>query len=310
MLGYVTDPGAPGGLDRRELPSPAPGEHDVLVDVRAYAINRGELNLLEQRADGWQPGQDLAGVVARAAADGSGPAAGTRVVGPADGGGWSEQAVVPSHRLAALPDAVAFEDAAALPVAGLTALRALREGGDLLGRRVLITGATGGVGSFAVQIAVAGGAHVTALVSSESRADAARALGAHAVVTALDDDAGRFDTVLDGVGGTVLRDAIHRLRDRGSVVAYGVAGGREPTPLAFYDFGGPPALGRLIGFFVYATGEQTFGADLEVLAAMVADGRLRVDRGGTRDWDETREALADLRERRVVGKVVLTLGGS
>jgi NADPH2:quinone reductase len=307
MLGYVTDPGAPAGLDRRELPDPEPGPHDVLVDVRAYAINRGELNLLEQRADGWQPGQDLAGVVARAAADGTGPLAGTRVVGAADGGGWAERAIVPSHRVAALPDDVAFADAAALPVAGLTALRALREGGDLLGRRVLVTGATGGVGSFAVQLAVAGGAHVTALVSGEARADAARALGAHAVVTALDEDAGRFDTVLDGVGGTVLRDAIHRLRSRGTVVAYGVAGGREPTPLAFYDFAGAPALGRLVGFFIYATGEETFGTDLVALAGMLADGRLRVDRAATRDWSETREALDDLRERRVTGKVVLTL---
>jgi len=307
MLGYVTDPGAPGGLDRRELPAPEPGAHDVLIDVRAYAVNRGELSLLEQRTDGWQPGQDLAGVVAQAAADGSGPAPGTRVVGVADGGAWSQRAVVPSHRVAALPDDVSFADAAALPVAGLTALRALREGGDLLGRRVLVTGATGGVGSFAVQLAVAGGAHVTALVSGEGRADAARALGAHAVVTALDDDAGRFDTVLDGVGGTVLREAIGRLRSRGTVVAYGVAGGREPTQLAFYDFAGPPALGRLVGFFVYATGEETFGADLAALAGLVADGRLRVDRSATRDWDETREALEDLRQRRVTGKVVLTL---
>lgn len=307
MLGYITDPRAPGGLDRRELPAPEPGAHDVVIDVRAYAVNRGELSLLEQRADGWQPGQDLAGVVAQAASDGSGPAPGARVVGAADGGGWAQRAVVPSHRVAALPDEVSFADAAALPVAGLTALRALREGGDLLGRRVLVTGATGGVGSFAVQLAVAGGAHVTALVSGEGRADAARALGAHAVVTVLDDDAGRFDTVLDGVGGTVLRDAIGRLRSRGSVVAYGVAGGREPTPLAFYDFAGPPALGRLIGFFIYATGEETFGADLAALAGLVADGRLRVDRSATRDWDETREALDDLRQRRVTGKVVLTL---
>jgi NADPH:quinone reductase-like Zn-dependent oxidoreductase len=307
MLGYVTDPGAPAGLDRRELPDPGPGPHDVLIEVRAYAINRGELHLLEQRADGWRPGQDLAGIVAQAAADGTGPAPGTRVVGVADGAAWAQRATVPSHRVAALPDDVAFADAAALPVAGLTALRTLREGGDLLGRRVLITGATGGVGSFAVQLAVAGGAHVTALVSGAARADAARALGAHAVVTTLDEDAGRFDTVLDGVGGSVLRDAVHRLRSRGTVVAYGAAGGREPTPLAFYDFAGEPALGRLVGFFIYATGEETFGADLAALAAMVADGRLRVDRGDTRDWSETREALDDLRRRRVTGKVVLTL---
>jgi NADPH:quinone reductase-like Zn-dependent oxidoreductase len=307
MLGYVTDPAAPGGLDRRELPAPEPGAHDVLIDVRAYAVNRGELHLIEQRADGWQPGQDVAGVVAQAAADGSGPAPGTRVVGVADGGTWAQRALVPSHRVAALPDAVSFADAAALPVAGLTALRALREGGDLLGRRVLVTGATGGVGSFAVQLAVAGGAHVTALVSGAARVEAARALGAHAVVTDLEEDAGRFDTVVDGVGGTVLRDAIHRLRSRGTVVAYGVAGGREPTPLAFYDFAGEAALGRLVGLFVYATGEETFGADLAALAGLVADGRLRVDRSATRDWGETREVLEDLRQRRVTGKVVLTL---
>ena len=100
MLGYITDPSAPAGLDRRELPDPEPGPHDVLVAVRAYAINRGELNLLEQRADGWRPGQDLAGVVAQAAADGSGPAPGTPVVGVADGAGWAERATVPSHRVA------------------------------------------------------------------------------------------------------------------------------------------------------------------------------------------------------------------
>src|SRR5690349_13517038 len=100
MLGHVTDPSAPDGLDRRGL-----------------------------------PGQDVAGVVARAAADGSGPPEGTRVVGIADGGGWSKRVLVPAHRVAPLPDATSFEDAAALPVAGLTALRALREAGPLLGRR-------------------------------------------------------------------------------------------------------------------------------------------------------------------------------
>src|SRR3954471_11820714 len=183
MLGHITDPAAPGGLDRRELPDPEPGPHDVLVSVRAYAVNRGELSLLEQRPDGWLPGQDVAGVVARAAGDGSGPPEGTRVVGVADGGGWSELVAVPSHRVAALPDSVDFADAAALPVAGLTALRALREAGPLLGRRLLVTGATGGVGSFAVQLGAAAGAHVTALVRRPERADAARALGAHVVVT-------------------------------------------------------------------------------------------------------------------------------
>src|SRR5206468_5724523 len=149
-------------------------------------------------------------------------------------------------------EAVAFADAAALPVAGLTALRALREAGPLLGRRLLVTGATGGVGSFAVQLGAAAGAHVTALVSRPERADAAPALGAHAVVTlegdalapvaggddaagddaagddaARDDDAagggagGPFHAVLDGVGGPALAAAIHALAPRGAVIAYG-----------------------------------------------------------------------------------------
>jgi NADPH:quinone reductase-like Zn-dependent oxidoreductase len=306
MLGHITDPGAPDGLDRRELPDPQPGVHDVLVDVRAYAINRGELSLLQRRPDGWLPGQDLAGVVARAAADGSGPPAGARVVGAADGGGWSELALVPGHRVAVLPEAVSFADAAALPVAGLTALRALREAGPLLGRSLLVTGATGGVGSFAVQLGVAAGASVTALVSRPERIEAARRLGAHAAVTSLD-EAGPFDAVLEGVGGPVLPAAIRRLRRRGTVVAYGVSGGAEPAPLAFYDFANGP-LGRLVAFFIYQTGEETFGADLAVLAGYLADGRLRVD-GDTRlDWGETRAALAALRERRATGKVVLTRG--
>jgi NADPH:quinone reductase len=251
------------------------------------------------------PGQDLAGVVARSAADGTGPPEGTRVVGLADGGGWSELALVPSHRLAALPDGVEFPQAAALPVAGLTALRTLRTGGALLGKRVLVTGATGGVGSFAVQLAVAAGAHVTALVSGPGRVDAARSLGAHEVVTELSDDAGPFKLVLEGVGGKVLVDAIHRLAPEGTVTAYGVARGREPTPLAFWDFANG-RLGRLIGFFIYATGEETFGEDLAVLAALVADGRLHVD-SAARDWSETREALQDFRDRKITGKLVLTL---
>src|SRR3954468_10615785 len=304
MLGHITDPGAPGGLDRRELPDPEPGPHDVLVAVRAYAVNRGELSLLEQRPDGWLPGQDVAGVVARAAADGSGPPEGARVVGAADGGGWSELVPVPSHRVGELPDGVDFADAAALPVAGLTALRALREAGPLLGRRLLVTRATGGVGSVALQLGAAAGPHVPALVSRPERAEATRALGAHDVLTLGEMGDVRFHAVLDGVGGPVLSAAIRALEPRGAVVAYGVAGGREPTPLAFYDF---PGLARLVGFFVYQTGEETFGEDLAVLAGLVADGRLRVDRELTRDWGDTREALAALRDRTVTGKVVLTI---
>jgi NADPH:quinone reductase len=305
MLGYVTDASAAAGIALRELPEPPPGPSDVLVEVRAYAINRGELSLIQQRPDGWTPGQDVAGTVAAAAADGTGPKAGRRVVGMADWGGWSERVAVPSHRVAVLPESVTFARAAALPVAGLTALRALRTGGALLGRRVLITGASGGVGTFAVQLARAGGALVTAHVSGPSRAQAVAGLGAHEVLTEIGADAGPFDLVLDGVGGQVLTAAVRRLATGGQATAYGVASG-ERSDIAFYDFAGGAPGARLEGFFVYRTGELTFGHDLALLAGLVADGVLDPQVGTVRDWAETPDAVTALRERSATGKLVLT----
>ena len=158
------------------------------------------------------------------------------MVAIADGGGWAERVVVPTEYVAALPDSVSFEAAAALPIAGLTALRALRVDGPILGRRVLVTGATGGVGQFALQLAHAGGAHVTAQVSSAQRADDARRLGADAVVIELDDERlGPFDLVLDGVGGPVLKTAVHRMAPGATAATYGTLGG--PAELSLADFG-------------------------------------------------------------------------
>ncbi|HEX6446964.1 MAG TPA: zinc-binding dehydrogenase [Streptosporangiales bacterium] len=305
MLGHITDPSAPQGLLRKELPEPEPGDHDVVIGVAAYAVNRGELTLLADRSDGWTPGQDVAGVVVRAAADGTGPDEGTRVVGLADQGGWSERVAVPSHRVAPVPDDVSFAQAASLPVAGLTALRALRVGGSLLGRQVLVTGASGGVGSFAVQLAAAAGARVTALVSGPHRFAEVEGLGATQAVTVLDEHTGPFDVALDGVGGHVLPDVIHRMAPGGTVVAYGVAGGERMSSLAFFDFASAP-LTKLVGFFVYATGEETFADDLVVLAELVATGRLDPKLGVVRDWAETAEAVDSLRQRKAAGKVVLT----
>jgi NADPH:quinone reductase len=305
VLGHVTDPSAPGGLARRELPDPRPEQDQVVVAVEAYAVNRGELHLLQARPDGWLPGQDHAGVVLSAAADGSGPPEGTRVVGLADGGAWSERVAVPSHRVAALPDALDFAEAAALPVAGLTALRALHTGGAVVGRRVLVTGASGGVGMFAVQLARIAGAEVTALVSGQHRVAAVEDLGADVVVTGLDEGAGPFDVVLDAVGGTVLVDAIHRLAPRGTVVAYGLAG-EEPSSLSFRDFGTAP-FGSIIAFRIYFTDLETMGQDLRALARLVDSGELRVPLGVRLDWSKTMEGVDALRRHEVEGKVVFTI---
>src|SRR5579885_1080504 len=124
-----------------EAPEPAPRDNEGLVAVHAFSLNRGELRLFQVRPEGWRPGQDIAGIVVRQAADGTGPAAGARVVCLTDWEGWAERAAVPRHRIALLPDNVSFAQAASLPVAGLTALRTLRHGAPLLAKRVIITGA-------------------------------------------------------------------------------------------------------------------------------------------------------------------------
>jgi NADPH2:quinone reductase len=304
MRGYITDPNVFGGLRLADdLPEPVPTADEVLVEVRAYSINRGEPALIKMRPNGWRPGQDLAGVVVQAAANGKGPAVGTRVGGLVDWECWAERVAVPTGLAIPLPENVSFEQAASLPIAGLTALRALRLGGSLLGGRVLVTGATGGVGQFAVQLAVASGSDVTALVVAPDRAPQAAALGASRVVTSLSgDDLGTFHLVLDGVGGQVLTDAVHRLEPRGIAVTYGTLGG--PAPLALLDFPRGPACHVIPLFHAYPL--ETRGEDLAVLVSMVAAGRLRPLLGTVRDWSETRAVLEALRERQIRGKAVLT----
>src|SRR5438874_13677483 len=146
VLAIVNTPTALLPVELREVAEPQPAAGEAIVEVRAFSLNRGELALLASRPAGWRPGQDIAGIVVRAAADGSGPQEGTRVVAMVDGAGWAQRVAAPTARMAALPDNVSFASAATLPVAGLTALRTVRLGGALLGRRALITGAAGGVG--------------------------------------------------------------------------------------------------------------------------------------------------------------------
>jgi len=307
MRGFITDSAAPGGLrlaDDFAEPRPAPGE--CVVEVRAFSINYGETLLVKERPDGWRPGQDVAGVVVGRAADGSGPAEGTRVAAYLDWEGWAERVPVPTRAVAPLDDRVSFEQAATLPVAGLTALRALREGGAVLGRNVLVTGATGGVGQFAVQLARAAGATVTAQVSSPSRETEGRELGAHHVVTSLQDpDLGPFHLVLDGVGGDLLAQAVHRMAPGATLVAYGRVG-NAASQVSISDFYRQAWNARIVGF-VSPVPEETKGEDLAILAGLVADGRLRPRIGLTLGWEKTAEAFAALRRREVRGKAVLTL---
>jgi len=305
MLAVVNTPGNAEPVAISEVPEPSPAANEALVAVHRFSLNRGEMRLLQVRPEGWRPGQDIAGVVVRQAADGSGPAAGTRVVCLTDWEGWAERVAVPSHRMAALPDNVSFADAASLPVAGLTALRTLRHGAPLLGKRVLITGAAGGVGNLAVQIAVRSGARVTAIVGNAGRAAVLDGLGAAEIVTGIEDAQGRFELILEAAGGASLIAAIARVEAKGVVVIYGNSSG-EPAPLNFRDFA-EHQNARLQGFHYFTSEpEEKFGPDLALLVALVADGSLK-PRIVEHDWHEIAKAGARLLGRGMAGKAIFRI---
>jgi NADPH2:quinone reductase len=292
-----------GMAEVREVPDPelAPGQ--ALVAVAATSLNRGELWRLGSAPDGWRPGWDFAGTVVQAA--GEGPAAGARVVGIALDKAWAERVAVPAGWLAELPDGVSFEQAAALPTAGLTALRMLRFEPGTLGRRVLVTGAAGGVGRFALQLAHRGGAEVTAVVGRPERAQGLRELGATSVAIGLDALSGRYDLVLDAVGGDQFAKLAALLTAHGTLVIYGNSSGQPTIFQDIRDFylGG---LRRIQAFTIFTTLPiNPPGTDLAYLARLVDDGELNPHVDSVLPWTQLGEALQRLAERSVAGKVVL-----
>jgi NADPH2:quinone reductase len=281
-----------------ELPRPRPDE--AVIAVSASSVNRGELALLGVRDQGWAPGQDVAGTVVEAAADGSGPKAGSRVVGLAEQGAWSERVTVRASRLAVVPPEVSLETAATLPMAGLTALRTLRLLGSVAGRRVLITGASGGVGRMQVQLARLSGAEVIAV----SRA--ARLPGAAAIVADPADSA-PVHAALESVGGQVLAGVISRLLPASPIVVFGTSSG-EPTPLTIYDFIGHENV-TLHTYFSYAADHSKDAEDLAVLLRLAAAGDFEPTIAERFALPKAAEAAERLRSGGVGGKIVLLTSG-
>jgi NADPH:quinone reductase len=308
MRAFIPDPDRARLVVLADVDEPQPAPDEAVVSVAAYSINRGETFLLERRPPGWRPGKDVAGTVIHAAADGSGPPKGVRVVAHPPAAGWAERVAVKTQQIAVLPESVSDVSAAALPLAGLTALRLLRVAGPLASRRVLMTGASGGVGHYFTELAAANGAELTVTSATPERSERLRALGAHEVVHNVADAKGPFDVVLESIGGPSLQEALIKLKRRGQLIWFGQAS-RTPPTLDFFRFWEGPVSGS-IRHFDYTDSDVSDGRDLETLVSWVSQGRLHPEIGLSADWSETDQVLRTLRDRGVRGNAVLTRGAS
>lgn len=305
----VVDAENPKRLVIREVASPAPLPSEAVVAVKAFSLNRGEVGrALTYAESGWRPGWDVAGIAMQAAADGSGPKAGDRVVGFMRSGGWAEQVAVSTNLLAKLSDSVSDAQAATLPVAGLTALYALGKGGSLLEKPVLITGATGGVGDYALQLARLSGARVVAHVRRREQEAMVREAGAEVVLVGEDLPAeqpfGPYHLILDSVGGKTLSIALGLVEIGGTVVSLGVSAGAEVTFDAAKFF----LIGRasMYGFILFdELALEPASAGLSRLAGLVGRGLVAPRISVEADWTQVADVAKQLMERRFAGKAVL-----
>lgn len=307
--GVVVDQSAPGNLRVTEVEAPVQLPDQAIVRVAATSLNRGEIRMATMGDNGRRIGWDFAGTVEKAAANGTGPKEGERVVGFLRTGAWAERVAAPTEALAVLPDEVSFAQAATLPVAGLTALYGIEKNGSLLGRRVLITGGSGGVGHFGIQLARTAGAHVVATVRSADKAALLREAGAHEVLVGEDPSPlgkhGPYDVILDGVGGAMLGAAAAQLAPNGICVIYGTTAGSEVlfNAAAFYRAGGARLYG-LVLFHELRTTPASVG--LARLAALVAQGSLRPLIEIEASLDQLPAIAQQLTDRKFTGKAVIT----
>ncbi len=305
----VTDPQSKEHLRLVEVDAPEPKPSEALVRMAAFSLNRGEVRRAFSAQTSYAPGWDLSGIVEQPASDGSGPKAGERVVGLVPAGAWSELAAVPTNALAALPESVTFSQAATLPVAGLTALLAFQKVGSMLARRVLVTGASGGVGNFAVQLGALSGATVTGLIQHPEFAGSVRQASASQVVVnnaAAAAAFGPYHLICDGVGGAVLSAVAAMLAPGGMCVTYAALLQPEIT-VNLRPFIQAPTT-SLTGMLVFnELRNQPAKDSLERLVALVADGRLHPHVAVEAPWSHVAEVCQQLIDRKFPGKAVLTI---
>ncbi len=320
-----SDYGAPGDvLHETQIPVPEPRPDDILVEVKAASINpydwhfyRGDPYMIRATSGIRRlrhpriAGADFAGVVATVGTNVTTFSIGDRVFGErGEGGALAEFVAVPADNAATMPRTASFEEAAAVPMVALTASSALRDVGKLApGQSVLVNGASGGVGVFAVQLAKAWGASRVVGVCSGRNKELVLSLGADAVVDYTSENywegEEKFDLMVDIQNSQPLRRSLTAVKEDGTYVIVGGGGGKLMGP------GGPVMRAMAQGLFkrqrVAAVFAQSRGEDLARVASLIDDGKVTVPIEKVYDWAEATAAMERLESNRVSGKLVIRI---
>ena len=315
--------GPPDVLEFRDVDDPVIEDKDVLIRVRAAGAGPDVWHIMTGRPYMARPalgfrrpkirvrGWDVAGTVEAVGAGVTTFRPGDEVMGVAEAGSFAEFAVTPAEKLVRKPANVSFEQAAAVPVSGVTALQVLHDKAMVLpGQKVLVIGAAGGVGTMAVQIAKAFGAEVTG-VASTSKLDLVRSIGADAVIDYTREDftdgSRRWDVIVDTAGRRPLRQLRRALTPKGTLVVVGGDGGGRWTGGFFRGMLRGPLVSLFVGQRLSALNSKVNHEDLQAVTDLVEAGKVTpvVDR--TFDLVEAADAVRYLAEGHPAGKIVVTV---
>lgn len=308
MLAVVTEPQHTERLVFRKIPVPIPASNQALIRVKAFSLNQGETRTALNATDRYTPGWDFAGVIECAAADGSTPKTGTHVFGYVARGSWAEYLVANGSLMAEIPEGVSDVQAATLPIAGLTAIGCLDASGTVSNRSLLITGASGGVGRFACQLASMAGAKIFAVsrrpgLLQQLQADGVEPSGIFASVAEAK-LAGSYDLVWDSLGGESLAIALTALSRDGTCINYGNSS-RQPTSFDVRMQGWPFHTIKCIWLGREPLPDST--PFLNRLAELVKQNRLRAPVDTVSSWTGIGRAAEMLLNQQVNGKMVLEI---
>ncbi|HEY3212117.1 MAG TPA: NAD(P)-dependent alcohol dehydrogenase [Actinomycetota bacterium] len=324
MRAIVQDTYGPADvLELREIERPEVGENDVLVRVRAagsgpdvWHIMTGQPYMARAALGFRRPkvrvrGWDVAGTVEAVGASVTDFRPGDEVMGVAEGGSFAEYAVTSPDKLVPKPANLSFEQAAALPISGVTALQALRDKAQVQsGQTVLVIGAGGGVGTLAVQVAKAFGAHATGVASSP-KLDLVRSIGADDVVDYTREDftdgSMKWDVIVDTAGRRPLRQLRRALTPKGTLVVVGGDGGGRWTGGFFRGMLRGPLVSPFVGQKLMGLNSKVTREDLQGVAELAEAGKLTPVIGHTYALSETPDAIRELETGHAAGKLVIAV---